>query len=346
MTDEGISAIEQRKTEHLRICLTADVEYSNVTTGLENYSFEHNALPGIDLGDVDISTTFLGRKLSMPLMIACMTGGAPEAGEFNRRLATAAQKLGIAMGVGSQRVALEHPSLASTFQVRDAAPDIALTANLGAAHLANGDAVGMARCAVEMIGADFLAIHLNPMQEALQTDGDASFRRALDAIAEICGKLNVPVIAKEVGFGISADVAKRLRDAGVAAIDIAGAGGTSWAKIEGLRASEKTRALAERFADWGIPTARSLEEVHAAVPDMPLITSGGIRTGVDMAKSIALGAEIAAVGLPLLRAAAKSSDAVEEWCLRRADELRLAIFGIGVRTIDELKVSRHRLDGR
>ena len=324
MTD----AIERRKAEHLEICLNrpmAEVEYSGMTTGFERYAFEHCALPEMNLADVDISTRFLGRSLSMPLMIACMTGGTPRGGEINRNLAIAAQKLGIAMGVGSQRAALEDSSLISTYQVRDVAPDILLVANLGAGYL-TGD---IACKAVDMIGADALAIHLNPIQEALQPDGDPSFKGALDAIKRVCETLEVPVIVKEVGFGISAEVAVMLRDAGVAAIDVAGAGGTSWARIEGIRASGRLQELAGQFEDWGTPTARSLEEVRGALPDLPLIASGGIRTGLDIAKALALGADLTAIGLPLLHEAAKSAEAVEDWILARADELRLAKFAGG-----------------
>ena len=315
----------------------AEVEYAGVTTGFERYAFEHCALPEADLADVDTSTRFLGRSLSMPLMIACMTGGTPRAAEINRNLAIAAQKIGIAMGVGSQRAALEDPSPASTYRVRDVAPDILLVANLGAADLAKGSALDMACRAVEMIQADALAIHLNPIQEALQPEGSPSFRGVLDAIKRVCEGLDAPVIVKEVGFGIEAEVAVMLLDAGAAAIDVAGAGGTSWARIEGLRASGGLQELARRFEGWGIPTARSLVEVRASLPNLPLIGSGGIRTGLDIAKAIALGADLTAIGLPLLHEAAKSADAVEDWILRRADELRLAMFGAGARTIEELK---------
>lgn len=303
----------------------AKVEYAGVTTGFERYAFEHCAIPELDLADLDLATCFLGRNLYMPLMIAGMTGGTPRAGEINRNLAIAAQKIGIAMGVGSQRAALEDPSLASTYQVRDAAPDVLLVANLGASNLTHDAACR----AVDMIRADMLAIHLNPMQEALQPDGNPSFKGVLGAVKQVCEGLNAPVIVKEVGFGISAEVAVMLRDAGVAAIDVAGAGGTSWARIEGIRASGSLQELARQFEGWGIPTARSLAEVRAAVPDLPLIASGGIRTGLDMAKALALGADLTAVGLPLLHEAAKSAEAVEAWCLQRAGELRLAKFAGG-----------------
>lgn len=342
MTGDGSGCIRQRKDEHLRITLglpPKEVEYTEVTTGFEDYRFKHLALPGIDLENICLSTSFLGHALSMPLMISCMTGGTPRAGELNRRLACVAQRLGIAMGVGSQRIALEDPSIISTFQVRDVAPDIPLVANLGAAHLANGDAADMAKRAVEMIGADFLAIHLNPIQEALQEEGSPSFARVLDAIQAVCSHLPVPVIVKEVGFGISSDVARLLRGSGVAAIDIAGAGGTSWAKIEGHRSRPDRKAVSEAFAKWGIPTAEALAECHASVPELPIIASGGIRTGLDIAKSLALGAEIAAVGLPLLHAANDSEEAAERLCVRLADELRVTMFGIGAKDVTELRLT-------
>jgi len=340
LTSETASVTERRKFEHLRICLEQPVEspaVGGLTTGFENYTFKHNAVPGLDLRDVDLATEFLGRRVAIPLMVACMTGGTAEAAELNRSLATAARNLGIAMGVGSQRAALEDPSLASTFQVRDVAPDVPLVANLSAVYLSGGDAVAMCRRAVEMIEADFLALHLNPLQEALQPDGDPQFRRALDNIHEVCSALDVPVIVKEVGFGLSGEVVANLAAAGVAAVDVAGAGGISWAVVESFRASGTRRELARLFEGWGIPTAKAIEEAGLAAPDLLLIGSGGIRTGLDIAKALALGADITAVGLPILRAASKSAAAVEEWCLARAEELRIVMFAVGAESVPALK---------
>jgi len=341
LTDDSASATERRKSEHLRICLEEPVESVDIggpTTGLERYSFQNNSLPGLDLRDVDISTDFLGRRLSMPLMIAGMTGGTAQAAELNRNLALAAQKLGIAMGVGSQRAALEDESLAWTFRVREFAPDIPLAANLGVDQL-TGDPAGMCMRAVEMIGADFLCLHLNPLQEALQPDGDPLFRDALDRIREVCRICRVPVIVKEVGFGLSADVVAGLAQAGVAAVDVAGAGGTSWAAVEGYRSEGAAKERAHLFRSWGIPTADAIVHASSQVWNVPIIGSGGIRTGLDIAKALALGADITAAALPFLRAASESSEAVERWCRARSEELRTAMFAIGAGSIPALKTA-------
>lgn len=335
------SATERRKSEHLRICLEEPVESADVggpTTGFERYSFENNSLPGIDLHDIDISTEFLGRSLSMPLMIAGMTGGTPQAAALNRNLALAARKIRVAMGVGSQRAALEDESLAWTFRVREFAPDITLAANLGVDQL-EGDSGEMCMRAVEMIGADFLCLHLNPLQEALQPDGDPVFRDALDRIREVCRTCCVPVIVKEVGFGLSGEVVVDLATAGVAAVDVAGAGGTSWAAVEGYRSEGAAKERAHLFRTWGIPTADAIVQAASQAANMPIIGSGGIRTGLDIAKALVLGADVTATALPLLRAASESPEAVEWWCRARAEELRTAMFAVGAGSIAQLRTT-------
>lgn len=328
----------QRKSEHLRISLKEDVRFRNLTTGLERYRFVHQALPEINRDHVDLSISLLGKDLSAPLIISSMTGGTEEAETINKNLALAAQIHGLGMGVGSQRTALEEPDLSHTYQVRDVAPDILLLANLGAVQLNYGYGIEHCQRAVEMIEADGLILHLNPLQEALQPEGNTDFSGLLAKIEAVCRGLSVPVIVKEVGWGISTEVARRLADAGVAAIDVAGAGGTSWSEVEMHRAiSESSRRIAAAFADWGIPTAESIQMVRRAAPDVTLIASGGIRTGVEAAKAIALGADAAALATPFLQPATVSPEAVGEKIREVLEELRTAMFCVGAGNLQELK---------
>ena len=302
-----MSATRQRKGDHIRINLEEDVQAHGITSGLERYRFVHTALPELDLAEIDTRVTFLGRQLQAPILISGMTGGVERGREINRRLASVAQALGCAMGVGSQRAAIEEPELAWLYQVRDVAPDILLLANLGAVQLNYGYDVDHCRRAVEMIGADALVLHLNPLQEALQPEGNSNFAGLLARIERVCRALEAPVIVKEVGWGISARVARDLAAAGVAAIDVAGAGGTSWSEVERHRApTAQRRRVSAAFANWGIPTAESLIQVRASLPALPLIASGGLRDGIDAAKSIALGADLAGFASPLFKAAASS----------------------------------------
>ncbi|MCD6289681.1 MAG: type 2 isopentenyl-diphosphate Delta-isomerase [Anaerolineae bacterium] len=339
---------EQRKVDHIRINLEKDVQFPRVTTGLERYRLVHVALPELDLETIDTSVTLLGKRLSVPVLISSMTGGTAEAARINRNLAYAAQARGLAMGVGSQRAGLELPDMASTFRVRDMAPDILLLANLGVIQLNYGYTVDDCRRAVEMIEADALVLHLNPLQEALQPDGNWNWTGLLSRIEDVCQKLSVPVVVKEVGWGISGELARRLVDAGVAAVDVAGAGGTSWSQVEMHRAStEARRRLAAAFADWGIPTAEALISVRRSVPEVPVIASGGIRTGIDVAKCLALGADAVGVAAPLLRAAARSVEAVVEEIDVMVSELRVAMFCTGAGDVAALRDSGRlvRVDG-
>ncbi len=330
--------LEQRKAEHLYINLEKDVSFPRLTTGLEHYRFTHNALPEIAWRDVDLTTTFLGKRLRLPLLISSMTGGTAEAQRLNEHLAAGAQAAGIAMGLGSLRAALEAPHLADTFRVRHLAPDILLLANLGAAQLNTGLGVDQCRRAVELAEADALILHLNPLHEALQVGGDTDWQGLLSKIETICRRLEVPVVVKEVGWGISAPVARRLADAGVAAIDVAGAGGTSWSQVEMYRApSDHQRRLCTEFADWGIPTAEALVQVRAALPDMPLIASGGLRSGMDLAKVLALGADLGGLAGPFLKAANISAQAVADLAAEMADVLRTVMFCLGIAHVKELK---------
>jgi len=332
-----VTQVSRRKADHIRINLEEDVR-SGLTTGLERLDFEHNALPEIDLGDVHTACTFLGRRLLTPILISSMTGGTQAAGRINRALAEAAQARGVAMGLGSVRAAVEDPRLASTFQVRPYAPDILLLANLGAVQLNLGYGVDECRRAVELVGADALVLHLNALQEALQPEGDVQFAGLLRRIEEVCRRLDVPVIAKEVGWGISGDVAARLHRAGVKAIDVAGAGGTSWSQVEMHRHPEAAGArLAASFLRWGIPTAECVRQVRQRLPRIPLIASGGLRDGLDIAKCIALGADLGGMAGPFLKAAAESTEAVAGLIDLTSAQIRTAMFASGCRDLHALR---------
>lgn len=334
-TDEG-RILESRKADHIRISLDEDVQ-SRITSGLERYRFMHQALPEVDAGAVDTSLTFLGKRLSAPILISSMTGGTEQAGAINRNLAEAAQGAGIAMGVGSTRAAVVKPELAGTFRVRDVAPDILLFANIGAVQFNYGFTVDQCRKAIDLIGADGLILHLNPLQEILQPEGDVNWAGLVDKIAEVTTALDVPVIAKEVGWGISPRAAKDLADAGVAAIDVAGAGGTSWSQVEMFRAhNDVQRRIAEAFVDWGIPTAESILHVRQAAPAVPVIASGGLKNGVDGAKCIALGATLFGLARPFLRAATISAQAVADELMVVTGQLRAAMLCVGARNLPAL----------
>lgn len=339
--------IETRKLDHISINLERNVEISGLSTGFERLQFVNNALPEIDLEEVDPRTAFLGHALKAPFLISSMTGGVERGSEINRRLAVAAQELGCPIAVGSQRAAIEDGRRARYFRVRDLAPGVPVFANLGAVQLNYGYSVDECRRAVDMIEADGLFLHLNPLQEALQAGGNTAFAALASKIEQVCRNVGVPVIAKEVGFGITADTARRLANCGVGALDISGAGGTSWSAVEHLRcADEDSRAVSRAFLGWGVPTARCLVDVRRAVPHLPLIASGGMRTGVDAAKALALGATLAGVAGPLLRAAATSEERAVAALRGLIEELRLTMFAVGARTVDQLNPSLlFELDG-
>ena len=331
-----VARIEERKSDHIRINLEQDVR-SGLTTGLERYHFVHEALPELDLASVDTTLTLYGRKLAAPILVSSMTGGTPEAAIMNLRLAEAAQAVGIAMGVGSQRAALEQPELAASFQVRSAAPDILLFANLGAVQLNYGYGVDHCRRAVDMIQADALFLHMNPLQEAVQAGGDTNWAGLAAKIEEICKRLDVPVLAKEVGWGISERSARILVDCGVAGIDVAGAGGTSWSQVEMHRApDELTRGLAATFVGWGIPTSDSILNVKRVAPGLTIFASGGLRDGLDVAKSIALGATLGGMAGSFLRSAAVSTaDAVSLMQLTQR-QIKVTMFAAGIAGLADL----------
>ena len=327
----------QRKADHIQINLEREVEPDGARNGFERFSFVHSALPELDFDAIDLSIGFLGKRLAAPLLISSMTGGIAHGWELTRRLAIAAQHLGCAMGVGSQRAAIEDPARARYFVVRDVAPDILLFANLGAVQLNFGFGIEQCRRAVDMIEADALVLHLNPLQEALQPDGNRNFSSLASKIEAVCAAIDVPVIVKEVGSGISGKVARTLVECGVAAIDVSGTGGTSWSVVEHFRATDSVwRNVSKTFADWGIPTAESLLMVRAAEPAIPVIASGGMRNGIDAAKALALGATLAGFAGPLLRAAAVGEAATEEALQTLIEELRLAMFCSGAMSVGDL----------
>ena len=334
---KALTKTQQRKKEHLELCLDTASVTGRFGTGLDNYSFVHNALPELDIDEIDVSTKFLGTQLQAPILISSMTGGFALARQVNRNLAAAAQCLGIAMGVGSQRVAIEEPSVADSFEVRDVAPDILLLSNLGAVQLNYGYTADHCRRAVEMIGADGLILHLNVLQEAVQPEGNRNFKGLSDKIADVCRQLEVPVVVKEVGSGISAEVAGRLKQAGVKAIDVAGRGGTSWYAVESQRAAKRGKPAETTFADWGIPTEEALVAVRQAVPDLQIVGSGGIRTGLDIAKCISLGADVGGFGQPLLAAALESPEKVIEFIGGIIHEIKVTMLCVGAKNLDALK---------
>ena len=333
-----VAPISTRKAEHIRINLEQDVQ-SHLTTGLERYRLVHRALPEVDLEQVKLSTGFLGKLLQAPILISSMTGGTPEAGVINRTLAEAAQATGIAMGVGSQRAAIDHPELGSTFQVRQVAPDILLFANLGAIQLNYTYTLDQCQRAVESIQADALILHFNALQEAVQANGETHFKGLAAKVKSICSALPVPVIAKEVGWGFSRADILLLLDCGIAAIDVAGAGGTSWSQVEMHRAKNESQArLAAAFADWGIPTAEAIRNVREVTRNLPVIASGGLRSGVDIAKCIALGARIGGMAGPFLKAAAQSLDATVDRIQEVKREIQVCMFASGAANLAELQV--------
>ena len=331
---------QTRKADHLRICLEDDVQFHKLTNGLDKYRFDHICLPELDFSEVDLTTRFLNKTLNAPILISSMTGGTEQAKTINCRLAKAAQKHGLAMGVGSQRIAVEKPNTAHTFAVRSFAPDALLFANLGAVQL--NYTYGLEQClkVVEILQANALILHLNVLQECIQPSGDTNFKGLLAKIGQLCQQIDVPVIIKEVGNGISAKMAAKLIEVGVDAIDVAGAGGTSWAKVESQRAETNLqRRLGRTFADWGIATADCIVDIRGQYADIPLIASGGLRDGMEVAKAIALGADLAGLAFPFLQAASESETALDELIELLIAEIKTVMFCTGNKNISELKRS-------
>jgi isopentenyl-diphosphate delta-isomerase len=327
---------KQRKLDHIQISLGEDVS-SSITTGLEKVSFIHQALPEISFDEIETSINFLGKTLSFPLLISSMTGGTRKAARMNQNLATAAENLRIGFAVGSQRAAIEDPALAKTYAVRDFAPQIPVLANLGAIQLNYGFNLNECKRAIEMVRADGLILHLNPLQEALQQEGNTNFRSLINKIEIICRELKYPVIVKEVGFGISEQVARMLSGSGVWGVDVAGGGGTSWSQVEKFRAKKGAfEHVAEAFRDWGIPTMHSISNLKSFAPNIKIIASGGLRSGVDMAKCVALGADMCGIALPLLKAADVSIQAVENLISQYFKQFKIAMFAAGAENLKKL----------
>lgn len=330
-----------RKADHVRINLEEDVHAKGVTTGFDRYRFVPLAIPDLNLVDVSTETSIFGRRLGAPVLISCMTGGTPEAKRINLCLAEVARSFNLPMGLGSGRVLLERPEVRPTFDVRRVAPDILLFCNLGAVQLNLGVGVEECRRLIELTGADALVLHLNSLQEALQPEGDTCFAGLTDKIAMLCAQLDVPVIAKEVGSGLAPDVVQSLFAAGVAAVDIAGAGGTSWSEVERYRMAEPWRAqVAGAFAGWGLPTAEAVTGARRAVPDGTIFASGGIRNGIDVAKAVALGADLVGIAGPFLRAAARGMDDAADLARATIETLRIAMFCTGAASIPHLRATR------
>jgi len=335
-----VTQISSRKSDHIRINLEENVE-SGLSTGLERYRFIHRALPELNLEDIDLTQVLFNRTLRAPLLISSMTGGTSEAADINKTLAIAAQHTGIAMGLGSQRVALEHPELANTFRVRQHAPDILLFANLGAVQLNYGYGIDQCKRAVEMIEADALILHLNPLQEAVQPEGDTRFAGLIRRIESICHDLTVPIIAKEVGWGFSEQDIRLLAEAGVSAVDVAGAGGTSWTQVEMHRAKNESQArLASAFNTWGIPTSQAILNARRAAPELVVFASGGLRSGVDIAKCLALGAKVGGLAGPFLKSAAQSLDLTMITIREIIHEIEICLFASGTSSISELSLTK------
>ncbi|HET6732922.1 MAG TPA: type 2 isopentenyl-diphosphate Delta-isomerase [Mycobacterium sp.] len=326
--------METRKRRHIDVCLTEAVEYQTVTTGLERYQLPYNALTQTDLGSVDLSTNFLGSRLRAPVLIGPMTGGAELSATINHNLAAAAQQLGIGMMLGSQRIMLDNGSASASFGVRDVAPDVLLIGNIGLAQLNDMMVPDLVK-ALDRVGANALAVHTNPLQEAMQHKGDTDFSGSIARLRVIAGSIGYPVMLKEVGHGIGAAAAAELVDCPIAAVDVAGAGGTSWARVEQFVRYGEIRFPA--MAEWGIPTAQALLEVRHMLPDVPVVASGGIRTGMDAAKVLAMGADAVSVARPLLAPAIESVAAVVDWLQCFIDELLICLHGCGAADLAALR---------
>lgn len=333
--------IGDRKAEHIDLCVQRDVEGRSVSTLLDEVWLLHDSLPELDADAIDLGTVLCGRRLPTPILVTGMTGGIDEAGRINRVIASAAQELGLAFGVGSQRPMLRDPGAADSYRVRDVAPDVFLLANIGAVQAADLDRDTLRRL-VDDIGADALCVHLNPAQEMIQPGGDRDFRGCLDALARAATELGVPVIAKETGAGMSPSALRRLHDAGVRTVDVSGAGGTTWVGVEALRAGPGRREVGEVLWDWGVPTAAAT--VFARRAGLEVIASGGVRDGLDVARALALGASAAGAALPFLRAAAADGlDGVRAVARSMLETLRAVMLLTGSPDIASLRATERRL---
>jgi isopentenyl-diphosphate Delta-isomerase len=334
-------AIKERKADHIEVCLNENVQARNVTAGFEDVHLVHRALPEIEREKVDISTTVFGYKFSAPIFVGAMTGGTEKAAKINATIAEAVEELNLGMGVGSQRIAIDNPKLERSFSiVREKAPTAFILANIGGPQLVAKYGLKEAKKAVDMVKANALAIHLNPLQEAVQPEGDTNYSNLLQKICKLVHELDVPVIVKETGAGIASEDAKLLEEAGVAGIDVAGAGGTSWAAVESYRAKARrdvfSQMLGETFWDWGIPTAASLAETARSVK-IPVVASGGVRNGVDATKALVLGASLASATYPFLQPATMGAEDVKKALMLIVEEVRNAMFLVGANSVRKLQ---------
>ncbi|SDC20030.1 isopentenyl-diphosphate delta-isomerase [Pelagirhabdus alkalitolerans] len=332
------SDINKRKAEHIKLCLTDQVTGEGISSGLDAVRLVHNALPEIDFDNISLETTFLGKPIKTPFLISSMTGGAELAGDINQHLATAAEEHGWVFALGSTRALIENESFRESFRIRKYAPTIPVVANLGAVQLNEGFTVSECKQIIDITGADALVLHLNSIQEIIQTDGDTNFHQLLPKIERLVKELDVPVGVKEVGWGIDGVTAKRLDNIGIQFIDVAGAGGTSWSQVEKLRSQDRIKKqAAEAFVDWGISTVESLLSVKENVSRASVFASGGMHTGVDACKTIALGASQVGFARSILKEATTSAEAVSEIMQIRELELKMAMFGLGVSSIEALQ---------
>ncbi len=335
-----MNTIEKRKTQHILLCLQKE-NWTNNKNDFENYRFEHNALPELDFNEIDTTIEFLGKKLSYPFLISSITGGCEHGLKINQPLGKLAQKFNIALALGSQRAALLDKTLIKTFDLRKIAPNILLLANLGAVQLNYELDLESCQQMVDMINADALILHLNPLQEVFQPEGDTNFSGLLKKIEKICHQLSVPVIVKEVGCGINAKVAQRLSQVGVKIIDIAGSGSISWSNVEAARSNDSIiKAVAENFRNWGNSTAFSLEDIAQKCPELSLIASGGIHNGIDVAKAISLGAKLGGFALPLLKTLQESEESAENFIKTIIFELKTTMFCTGSKNLTDLRMQK------
>ncbi|WP_172369155.1 type 2 isopentenyl-diphosphate Delta-isomerase [Sporosarcina jiandibaonis] len=340
--------IDKRKSEHIQIALEEKVTGHSISTGFERVSFLHNALPEIDFEEISIHANFLDFECKTPFLISSMTGGAEFAEKINRNLAEAAEERGWALALGSTRALIESEKFRSSFQVRKYAPSIPIIANLGAVQFNYGFGTDECRRIIEITESDALVLHLNSIQEVIQPEGNTNFKNLLLKIEQVCSEVGVPVGVKEVGWGIDGATAKKLCDVGISFIDVAGAGGTSWSQVEKFRSTIPVkRKAADAFSEWGIPTVDCITSVRHHIEDQTIIASGGVKTGVDAAKAIALGSDLVGVGRSILKEATQSFEDVMEVMETRELELRMAMFGIGAVSLKELKgTDRLRVESR
>lgn len=330
--------IESRKKDHIDICLNKDVQFDKFSAGFEKYHFIHQALPEINLDEINLETEILGKKIKAPIFVSSMTGGLEQGKKINSNLAKACQNLGLPMGMGSQRIIIERPESLDSFLIRDVAPDILLFGNVGAVQLNYGFGEKELNYLVESIGADALYLHLNPLQEAIQPEGDKNFSGLIEKITEIAKTFKYPIFIKETGCGISESLADKLSKTNISGIDVSGGGGTSWALIEGFRAKHPLQAkLGDTFRNWGIPTSESLIYTKNKASNKIIFASGGIRSGIDVAKAIALGADAVGIAQPLLEPALDSVEAVESKLMEYIQELKISMFCLGISSVSELK---------